>query len=171
VRFPDDAPVPAADVPVRVAVSRVPLRNRDGRSLGPAADTQTIQLSKVEGSRATYQGLLTRTPEGDYRFVLADPPTNGNKPRAEATVLPPPGELERLDPDRVAMTRAATESRGKAYTLADADMVLNDLPDVPRVVLDQPVPPIPVWSHPALFGLVVIVFAAEWWLRRQERLL
>jgi hypothetical protein len=48
---------------------------------------------------------------------------------------------------------------------------LDDLPDVPRVPLDQPVPPVPMWDHAGLFGLVVLLFAAEWWLRRRERLL
>ncbi|MGL6094371.1 MAG: hypothetical protein ACRC7O_01040, partial [Fimbriiglobus sp.] len=171
VRFPDDAPPPPADQPVRVTVDRTPLKNPDGTTTGPVAESQTVRLAKVDGTRATYQTLLTRTPEGDYRFSLADPADPGTSPRAEAKVLPPPGERERLEPDRPALMRAAAESRGKFYTLADAENLPDDLPEATRMPLDQPVPPVPLWNHAAMFALIVALFAAEWWLRRAERLL
>ena len=170
VRFPDDAPAPAADVPVRVGVERVPLRLPGGAVAGPPADALAVQLAKVEGSRATYQALLTRTPEGEYKFTLGEPAGSGGSARAEAKVLPPPGEKERLDMDRAALAGAAGASRGKFYTLADADEVVDDLPEAARVPLSQPVPPVPVWDHAALFGLLLTALGAEWWLRRRERL-
>ncbi len=165
VRFPDDAPPPAEDAPVRVKVERTPLKP------GGPSESQIVQLARVEGTRAEYQTLLTRTPEGQYRFELTDPAVTGSRPRAEAKVLPPPGERDRIDMDRQALSRAAAESRGKFYTLADADKLVDDLPEVVRVPLNQPVPPVPLWNHAATFTLLLSLLGAEWLLRRRARLL
>ncbi len=175
VRFPDDAPAPPADAAVKVRADRTPPG-------GGGVDSRTVQLAKVDGSRATYQTLLTSTPDGEYRFELTDPapaPVPGSPPgtplparaRAEARVQPPPGERDRLDMDRPALERAAAESRGKFYTLATAADLVDDLPDGARVPLDQPVAPTPVWNHAAVFALFAALLAAEWVLRRRERLL
>ena len=173
VRFPDDAPAPAATVPVKVLVERSPLKTPDGSPGAGTAETQTVHLAKVDGTRATYETLLTRTPEGEYRFHLTEPatPGTGTPPRAEAKVLPPPGERERLEMNRADLTRAAAESRGKFYTLAEAEDVVADLPDVARVPLNQPVPPVPLWNHAGVFGLLLALLGCEWLLRRRERLL
>ncbi|MFO0849977.1 MAG: VWA domain-containing protein [Gemmataceae bacterium] len=164
VRFPDDAPAPPADQPVTVSVERT-LPAGAG-----ATEPYTVRLAKVEGSRATYQTLLTRTPEGDYRFFLTGPVLPGTRPRAEAKVLPPAGERERLEMNVADLTRAAAESRGKFYTLADAEKVVEDLPEVARVPLNQPVPPISLWDQPAAFGLVLALLGCEWVLRRRAKL-
>jgi hypothetical protein len=158
VRFPDDAPTPPADAPVRVAIERA------------GADPQTVQLAKVDGTRATYQGLITRTPEGDYKFRLTDPPPPGAPPRAEAKVLPPAGERERLDLDLDALTRAAAEGQGKFYRPADAGDLIDDLPEPVRLPLDQPVPPLPLWNHGLVYALLAGLFGAEWVIRRRLRL-
>ena len=165
VRFPDDAPAPAADVPVKVSIERIPLGGA-----GPV-DAQMVQLAKVEGTRATYQTLLTRTPEGDYKFHLTDPAVTGAKPRAEAKVLQPPGERERLEMNKAELTRAAGESGGKFYTLAEAEGLVDDLPEVARVPLNSPMPPIPLWNHAGSFAVLLALLAAEWVIRRRERLL
>ncbi len=158
VRFPDDAPAPPPDVAVKVVVERT----------GAAAET--VGLAKVDGTRATYQTLLTRTPEGDYRFRLTEPTPPGTPPRAEAKVLPPAVERDRLDMDTAALTRAAAEGHGKFYRPGEADRLIDDLPEAARVPLNQPVPPLPVWNQAAMFGLVAGLFGAEWLLRRRERL-
>jgi hypothetical protein len=163
-RFPDDAPPPEGGVTVQV--DRGPLRNPDG-SVGPGdSETQTLVLGKVEGSRATYQGVLTRTPEGEYRFRLGDA-----GPRAEVRVLPPPGERDRLDMNRADLQRAAAESRGRFYTLADCETLIDDLPETTRLPLDQPCPPVQLWNHAATFALLLLLLCNEWVLRIRERLL
>lgn len=172
VRFPDDAPAPAPEVPVRVMVHRGPLPNPDGTpGTGPAGDPVPLALTKVEGTRATYQAALTRTPDGEYRFVLTDPEVTGSRPRAEAKVLPPPAELDRLEMNRADLAAAAALSNGGFYTLATADDVFKDLKNLQRVPLNQPCDPLPLWNHPAAFGLLALLLAAEWLLRKRERLL
>jgi hypothetical protein len=164
VRFPDDAPPPAADVDVKVTVER---RNpsRPGDS-----EVRTVQLPKVDGSRATYETLLTQTPEGDYKFWLATP-TATPKPRAECKVVRPPGEMERLRMNQADMERAADESHGRFYTLADADHLLEDLPTGTRVTVNAPGPPYLLWNNFALFLLAIVLLTTEWLLRKQKNLL
>jgi hypothetical protein len=169
VRFPDDAPPPAADAPVKVLVERLPWK-KEGEPAAGGTETQTVQLAKVEGTRATYESLLTRTPEGEYRFTLTNPAPTGTPPRAEARVLPPPGELDRLRLDQPALERAAAESRGKFYSLADADRLLEELPAGPRVALNQPRPPLLLWNHPLTFVLCLVLLAGEWALRKARGL-
>ena len=117
VRFPDDAPPP--DGPVRVTVDRRPAKQPVGPPGEP--ETQTIQLAPREGTRATFEALLTRTPEGDYSFTLASPLTAGSRPKAEARVLPPPGELDRIQLNEPDLQRAARESHGAYYSLDRAE--------------------------------------------------
>jgi hypothetical protein len=171
VRFPDDAPPRPVGEVVRIDVERRPLQlgANDGGPNEP--EVQTIQLSPKEGSRGTFEALLTRTPEGEYRFVLAAPEVSGRKPKAEATVLPPKGELEDIRQNAAHLQQAATESHGVYYSIDKADQLPEELPNGPRVALDQPCDPIKLWNHPLMFALVFSLLAAEWVLRKRARLL
>ncbi len=161
VRFPDDAPAPAADTDVKVVVERQP------GTRGP----ETLQLTRVEGSRATFETVLTRTPEGEYKFWLSQPQVTGPRPRAECKVLAPPGEMENLRMNQAELERAAEESKGRFYSLADADHLLDDLPAGSRVTVNVPGDPWVVWNYFVLFALAVGAIATEWLLRRQLNLL
>ncbi|HEY7154588.1 MAG TPA: VWA domain-containing protein [Gemmataceae bacterium] len=164
VRFPDDAPPPAADVEVKVTVER--------RNPAKAGDNEvrTVQLPKVEGSRATYETLLTQTPEGEYKFWLSQPAANP-KPRAECKVVRPPGEMEQLRMNQTDMEKAADESQGRFYTIADADRLLDDLPTGTRVTVNAPGPPFVMWNYFVLFLLALLLLTTEWLLRKQKNLL
>jgi hypothetical protein len=164
VRFPDDAPPPSPDVEVKVTVER-----RNPAKPGDS-EVRTVQLPKVEGSRATYETLLTQTPEGEYKFWLAQPATNP-KPRAECKVVRPPGEMERLRMNQSDMERAADESQGRFYTIADAERLLEDLPTGTRVTVNAPGPPFVMWHHFVLFLLALMLLSTEWLLRKQKNLL
>ena len=147
-------------------------KTRYVHAAGPSeTEVQTLQLAKVEGSRASYEGLLTRTPEGEYRFWLSAPTPTGPRPRAECRVLPPPGELERVRMNQADLERAAEETHGKFYTLADAGKLLDDLPTTSRVVMSTPGPPWLLWNHISLFALVVGLLGTEWMLRKRKHLL
>jgi hypothetical protein len=181
VQFPDNAPVPggapgakpAAKAEVKVIAEYKPqARGSD------TADTevQALQLAKVEGSWATYEGLLTRTREGKYRFWLSTPDVskqqpNGQKPGAEARVVQPPGELDRLRMNQQELSQAAEVTRGQFYTLINADRVLDDLPAGPRVALNTPRPPQLLWNHWLCFLLVMGLLTSEWLLRKRKHLL
>lgn len=168
-QFPDDAPPPGDTV--KVGLERCPLRDASGRTIAGDSETQTLTLVKVRGSRATYETTLTRTPVGEYRFVLTDPVPAGLKPKSEARVLPPPGERDRLELNRSDLTRAAVESRGKFYSFPEAENLIDELPEVARLPLNQPCPPMPVWNHAVTFALLLLLLGCEWILRKRERLL
>jgi hypothetical protein len=93
------------------------------------------------------------------------------RPEANATVLPPPGELDRVRMNQADLERAASLTRGRFYTLADADRLPDELPPLPRVTLNQPRPPWPLWNHPAVFLLVLTLVTGEWLLRKRQQLL
>jgi len=130
-----------------------------------------VTLAKVEGSRASYETLLTRTPEGDYRFWLSSPMVADPKPKAECRVLAPPGEMDRLRMNQQDMQRAAEETHGRFYTLADADRLLEELPVGNRVALTSRQPPRPLWNHFLLFALALTLLGSEWFLRKRKHLL
>jgi hypothetical protein len=177
VRFPDDSPPPPAETEVKVVAERT-LPKRAGLPGGKDSnlqigeiETQTVTLAKVEGSRATYEALLTRTPEGDYRFWLSSPTVADPKPKAECRVLAPPGEMDRLRMNQQDLERAAEETHGRFYTLADADRLLDDLPVGNRVALTSRQPPRPLWNHFMLFVLALTLLSSEWFLRKRKHLL
>jgi hypothetical protein len=61
--------------------------------------------------------------------------------RAECKVVRPPGEMERLRMNQADMERAADESHGRFYALADAEHLLDDLPTGTRATVNAPGPP------------------------------
>jgi hypothetical protein len=164
VRFPDDAPPPPPELEVKVVVER----RTPGR--GVEAEVRTVQLNKIEGSRAAYETVLTRTPEGEYRFWLSQP-TATPKPRAECRVQAPPGEMDRLRMNQAEMEHAAEESHGKFYTLADADRIPEELPAGNRVTVRAPGPPFLLWNHGVLFAAALLFLTTEWLLRKEKNLL
>jgi hypothetical protein len=167
VRFPDDAPPPPPDTEVKVVVER-----RPPKAAGPGdVDVQTVTLSKVEGSRSSFEALLTRTPEGEYHFWLNSPAVPGPRPKAECKVLAPPGEMEVLRMNQAEMEHAADETQGHFYTLAGADRLPADLPAGTRVTLNASGPPMPLWNGVTVFGLALGFLTLEWVLRKRKNLL
>jgi hypothetical protein len=172
VRFPDDTPPPSTDTKVEVVATRTPLQRTAGTAEAVAEiEKETLHLAKLEGSRATYEAVLTRTPEGAYRFRLSAPLVPDPRPQTDCRVLPPPGEMDQLRMNQVDMKRAALETHGRFYVLADADHLLDDLPAGTRVPLNTPHPPLLLWNHFAMFFLVLGLLSTEWVLRKRKHLL
>jgi hypothetical protein len=161
VRYPGDAPAPAEDSDVRVAVL-----NKDTR------ERTTLKLAHVKGSRAHFEGVLTRTPVGHYEFLLEKPMVaGGSQPRAEGLVIAPPGELQRTRMNQGEMEEAARETHGRFYTLAEAEQLLDDLPNGTRTTLNAPGPPALIWNHAILLVVALLFLSAEWILRKRYHLL
>ncbi len=132
---------------------------------------QTITLAKVEGSRSNFEALMTRTPEGDYHFWLQSPSVPGPRPKADCKVLAPPGEMEVVRMNQTEMERAAEETRGRFYTLANANEVLTDLPAGTRVTLNASGPPMHLWNSVWVFALALGLLTLDWVLRKRKNLL
>ncbi|MGF1582130.1 MAG: VWA domain-containing protein [Gemmataceae bacterium] len=181
VRFPDNIQLPGrakqlregAAIPVKVVAEHRPFQ-KDGKA--GDVEVQTITLGKVKGSLGTYRGVLSQTREGKYRFWLRTPDVSslqpgGQKPSAEAIVALPAGELDQLRMDREEMMKAAETTGGGFFTLADADQLLDSLPSGFRVSLNAPGPPQRIWNHWMFFILILLLFTAEWILRKRKHLL
>ncbi|MBA4186462.1 MAG: hypothetical protein C0467_00445 [Planctomycetaceae bacterium] len=173
VRFPVEAPAPPPGQPVRVGLVRGPLTNPDGTPGTGPTEASTLTLARVPGPGVQYETLVTRTPEGEYRFTLTDPePQPGvSPPSAVARVLPPLNERDRVQLNKSDLAAAAAVSNGGFYTLATADQVFDDLKNLQRVPLNQPCPPVELWNSPWVFLLIALLLSAEWLLRKRERLL
>jgi uncharacterized membrane protein len=175
VKFPDSAPLPGTRPGGKLEVKVIVEHTLPGEAKSDK-EVQTLQLAKVEGSWATYEALLTRTREGKYRFWLSTPDVskqqpNGQKPSAEAVVVLPPGELDRLRMNQQEMKLAADMTEGRFYTLANASDVVEELPAGLPIVLNTPGPPRLLWNHWLSFLLVLGLLTAEWFLRKRKHLL
>jgi hypothetical protein len=164
VRFPEDERAPPRDASIKVQMERR-LPNRPGD-----VEKRTIQLAYLEGSRATFESIVTQTPEGAYRFTLTEPSLKP-QPQAECKVLAPPGEMERLRMNQAEMEAAASATQGKFYALADFDRLAAELPKGRRVAVNVPGLPWIVWNASPLFVLLLALLTTEWLLRKQKNLL
>lgn len=173
VRFPESLPLPEKDkkADVKVRVEFRPASKVDG-PVDP--EISYMQLTKVEGSLATFEDQFKQTREGKYKFRLQSPdvPTpDGDKPNAEAVVEQPPGELDRLRMNHQELMQAAEATQGKFYTLANADLVPDEIPERARQSLNSPRPPERLWNHWLLFAWVMFLVGGEWLLRKRKHLL
>lgn len=181
VQFPDNTPAPGKPGSEKVDPKqdvKVIVEHR-GEIPGDEKtdiEIQTLSLKKVKGSMTNYEGLLTQTREGKYHFWLSSPDVSredpsGQKPSADARVERPPGEMDRLSMNQEEMVQASSTSRGRFYTLADANQLLDDLPAGVRVSLNSSRPPWLLWNHTVCFLLVLFLLTAEWILRKRKHLL
>lgn len=114
----------------------------------------------------------TFTPEkpGSYQLrLIAAKPGDASLPEASVTVTPPPGEMDQLSADREFMRDLCESSGGK---LVEADRLEAFLagvlkPQVPEA-LDRGVEWNPYWMRWFTPVLVLLLLAAEWWLRRRN---
>jgi hypothetical protein len=69
------------------------------------------------------------------------------------------------------LERAAEESHGRFYTLAEAGHLLNELPAGTRVTLNSQGPPLLFWNHFLVLLLALGFLTSEWVLRKRKHLL
>jgi hypothetical protein len=79
--------------------------------------------------------------------------------------------MEVLRLNQAEMERAAEETQGRFYTLADAEHLLSELPAGTRVNLNASGPPLALWNHVLVFALVLTLLGLEWVLRKRQHLL
>jgi hypothetical protein len=178
VRFPDDREPPDPSMKVTVGWRRWPPRPRgageEAAWAGKVVDEGDLKMERIPGSRSTYEGLMTRTPEGEYRFQLLPLPPGyqlqQKLPQAEGRVLAPPGEMELLRMNQPDMERAAEEARGKFYSLAEADRLVAELPAGARVSVGSK-GKFEVWNNPLIFMVALLFLSVEWLLRKRKHLL
>ena len=153
VRFADDRLAPADEKGVTVVIERAGDENR------------RVVLRRSEHTRGVFEGLLVRPADGAYHAWVAVPVLGGTPAAADFQVVAPPGELAQTATDFAEMKRAALASKGRSYTLHNADRLLRELPPG-RQVKTEPLPPVVLWNQWPLLALVLAALVAEWALRK-----
>lgn len=158
VRFLDESLAPKGLESVTVGLER------DG------AANQSLELKRLAGHAGTFETVLGQTVEGRYRARLTDPVLLGNVPLVDFQVVPPPGELDRVQMNATELRETAEVSGGQYLALSDADRLFGLLPAGVPVALHTD-PPFPLWrTWPVLAGFVVLL-VAEWVLRKRKAML
>jgi hypothetical protein len=129
-----------------------------------------VTLRRNSGIAGVYEGSLADLTDGQYEVVMVEPQLSGNPAAAKFSVVPPPGEFARTEMDAAALSVAAEATRGKFYTVADADKLLADLPAGRRVPIRN-LPPIPIWNRWWLLSAFLSCLTAEWILRKRKGML
>lgn len=153
VRFLDESLAPAGEDGVTVALEH----ERHG--------SRTATLRALPGQAAVFEGIFGEARDGRYRVRLTSPAVAGSVGTADFSVVPPPGELERVAMNESEMRQAAQLTGGKFYTLAEADRLFDDLPSGRRVALHTE-PPIPLWNTWPMLAVFASLLVLEWVVRK-----
>jgi hypothetical protein len=165
----------------RGEVANLRLRFLDPR-VAPAGDEATvlidaagqrrrrITLHRSPSAAGVFEGSVTGISDGQYEAVLAEPRLPGNPPITQFLFVAPPGELARVEMDSATLAAAAETTRGKFFTIADADRLLEELPAGRRVPLAN-LPSIPLWNRWWLLVAFLTCITSEWILRKRKGML
>ncbi|MEX2309275.1 MAG: VWA domain-containing protein [Pirellulales bacterium] len=156
-RFLDPRVAPAGDE-VTVAID------------APGQPRRRVRLRRNPAVANVFEASLDDLPEGKYEALLAEPPLPGSPPAARFSVAEPPGEFARMEMDAAALAAAAQTTRGKFYTLANADRLLAELPAGRRMPVEN-LPPLSIWDRWWLLTAFLVAITAEWILRKRKGML
>jgi hypothetical protein len=165
----------------RGEVANLRLRFLDPR-FAPAGDEATVlidaagqrrrrvTLQRNPSAAGVFEGSITGLSDGQYEAVLAEPQLPGTPPTTQYSVVAPPGELARVEMNSATLAAAAETTRGKFFTIADADRLLAALPAGRRVPLAN-LPSIPLWNRWWLLAAFLTCITSEWILRKRKGML
>ena len=157
VRLLDESLATQGEGKVAVTVDRA-----DGTS-------RTIDLAKRTNGQSVYEGVFNNTEDGTYRVRLASPLVEGVEP-LEFTVVPPPGELDRVQMNEPELKSAAELTGGKYWRIDDARSLFEQLPSGRKVALHTD-PPVELWNKWPILILVVTLLGIEWILRKRRSMM
>ena len=117
-----------------------------------------------------FEATLADLPQGQYEVLLAQPQLPGAPPATRFSIVAPPGEFARPEMDAASLRAAAERTRGKFYTIADAQRLLAELPAGRRVPVEN-LPPVSIWNRWWMLAGFVAALTAEWILRKRKGML
>jgi hypothetical protein len=151
-------------------------------SLAPPTDELTVLISadgqqrerktlrRTLAADGVFEGTFTDLKTGRYEALIVDVKLPGTPPATRFSVVTPPGEMARTEMDSAALSSAAETTRGKFYTVANADRLLADLPAGRRVPIEN-LPAKPVWNQWWLVALFLACITSEWIMRKRKGML
>lgn len=126
----------------------------------------TVDLAPRPDAPQLYEGILSGLSVGSFRCWLLDPANPESPPGCDFQVEIPNRELQERVVDRADLARAAKETRGRLYEVADFDRLVDELPAGNPVPLAQ-AETIPLWNRWELLVLVLVCLSAEWLWRQR----
>ncbi len=148
LRFSDPRRAPADDEGATVVVEQ------QGRQ------TRSIKLRRGR-SQGIFEGVLPAVASGRYHAWLSSPSVEDLAASVDFEVSAPIGEFENVRMDETAMQRAAEETKGRYYSVAESDRLLKDLPPGRQVPVAT-LPPRPLWNRWPLLMLFLALIVTEW---------
>ena len=157
VRFLDDRKAPAQDDGVSIVVQR-----RGGGQ-------HQVQMNRSNRSRGVFETAVSQLSEGKYHVWMVTPSLEGDAPSTDFEINSPPGEFARLAINAEEMRQAAELSRGKFYTVANMERVMQDLP-VGKSVRLESFGRHTIWNSWIVASLFLVCLTGEWLLRKRAGL-
>ncbi|MEA1951259.1 MAG: VWA domain-containing protein, partial [Planctomycetota bacterium] len=148
LRYSDPRRAPAKDDGVTVVVEQ------QGRQ------TRTLKLRRGD-MQGIFEGVLPGAGAGRYHAWLSRPAIEDRTPSVDFEVAAAVGEFENVRMDETAMRQAAEETKGRYYSVAEADRLLKDLPPG-RQVHVATLPPLTLWNRWPVLVLLLSLLVAEW---------
>jgi hypothetical protein len=158
VRFLDERRAPSDDDGVVVMIEHEGHPNR------------RLPLVRDPSHRGIFEGVVSKPADGKYHLWITSPALDDKTASADFRVVPPPGEFERVQMDYQDLKRAAEETKGHVYTIADASKLLDDLPEGQEVPIES-LPPKVLWNHWLVLFVLVTVLTGEWITRKFKGML
>jgi hypothetical protein len=131
---------------------------------------RTVELRRTEDNAARFIGTATDLSDGSYLARLVAPKTEGLAPTTDFTILPPPGEMDRVEVDIAELTSAMRVSGGKLFRASEADALIDDLPPGRHAPTTR-LPDVPLWNSWPVPILFLALLATEWILRKRHGML
>ncbi|HEX4149820.1 MAG TPA: hypothetical protein VHY20_12565, partial [Pirellulales bacterium] len=158
VRFIDERRAPATDDGVTVVIEQ------------QGHQTRRLQLHRNPASRGVFEAALVSPPVGKYHAWIASPVLDQGSAGADFEIIAPPGEFERVQMESAELKRAAEATKGRFYTIANANALLSDLPEGHQVPIEA-LPPIVLWNRWPVLTLFLVLITGEWVLRKRKGML
>lgn len=136
----------------------------------PGQARRRVFLRRNPTVPGVYEGELTDLKAGDYDALMLESESSAKNIAVRFKVVEPPGEFAHPEMDAEALRSAAEATHGKFYTIADADMLLADLP-VGRRVPIRNLPPVSIWNRWWLLAAFLTCLTLEWILRKRKGML
>jgi hypothetical protein len=153
VRFIDESMAPPSTEPVRLQLAH------------ERATRQTVELRMLPGRRGVFEGIASASEDGRWQGRILAPVIAGGGPQAEYRVIPPPGELDRVQLAEADLKLLAEKTRGGYLPIQEGAGLFAKLP-AGRPVAIQTDPPIQLWNTWPVLMLFVALLAAEWLIRK-----
>ncbi|MGN6136150.1 MAG: VWA domain-containing protein [Aureliella sp.] len=157
VRLSSEAAASLGSQPSRITLQRI------------GGESKTLTMQRTQSASAQFKATDSSLAAGSYRATISQPP-DAAASSVTFTVTAPPGEQANLRSDWPALRSLAEQTHGQFLIAADADELLEQLPEGAPVRRGA-LPPVPLWNSSWIAAALVILLALEWILRRSSNML